>query len=104
MGPSAETGRGPGTWPSGHDEASVFAETAAVRIATGKGPGRWRTAGAGSGAAAVPGAVKQKMNESTLLTVRGAKGRGVNLWESHSSVPVLGCLNHFLIQNQFCAE
>lgn len=51
------TGHGPGTWPSGRDEASVFAETAAARTVTGEGPGRWRTAGAGSGAAAaVPGA------------------------------------------------
>ena len=33
-------GHGPGTWPSGHDGASAFVETAAVKIATGEGPGR----------------------------------------------------------------
>lgn len=75
MGPSAGTGRGPGTWPSGRDGASAFAETAAVKTGTGEGPGRWRTAGAGSGAAAaVPGAVEQKMNEVSLFTSRGVKG------------------------------
>lgn len=67
MGPSAGTGRGPGTWPSVLDGASAFAETAAVKTATGEGPGRWMTARAGSGAAAL-GAVKQKMNEVSLFT------------------------------------
>lgn len=62
------TGRGPGTWPFGHDVASAFAETAVVKTATGVAPGTWRTVGADSGAAAVPGAVKQKMNELSLFT------------------------------------
>ena len=69
MGPSVETGHGPGTWPSGHDGASAFAEMTAAKTATGEEPGRWRTAGAGSGAAAaVPDAVEQKMNEVSLFT------------------------------------
>lgn len=69
MGHSAGTGLDPGTWPSGHDGASVFAETAAVKTVAGEGPGRWRTVGAGSGAAvAVPGAVEQKMNGESLFT------------------------------------
>lgn len=73
MGLSVGTGRDPGTWPSGRDEASAFAETA-VKTATGKVPGRWRTAGPGSGAAAVPGAVEQKMNEVSLFTNAEVKG------------------------------
>lgn len=66
------TGRGPGTWPSGRDGASAFAETVAVR--PGQSLGRWRTVGAGSGAAAaaaVPGAVKQKMNEVSHSQAEG---------------------------------
>lgn len=62
------TGLGPGTWPFGHDVASAFAETAAVKTATGEAPGKWRTLGADSGAAAVPGAVEKKMNELCLFT------------------------------------
>lgn len=64
LGLSEGTARGPGTWPSGHDGASAFAETVAVKTATGEGPGR--TAGAGSGAAG-PCAVKQRMNDVGLF-------------------------------------
>lgn len=67
-GPSVGTRRGLGTWPSGRGEASAFAEIAAVKTVTGEEPGRWRTVGAGSGAAAVPGAVEQKMNDRSLFT------------------------------------
>lgn len=70
MGPSVGTGHDPGTWPSGLDGASAFAETAAVKTVTGEGPGRWRTAGAGSGAAVLC-AVKQKMNEMIAFTSTG---------------------------------
>ncbi len=74
MGPSVGTGRGPGTWPSVHDGASAFVETAAVKTVTGEGPGGWRTVGAGSGAvAAVPGAVEHKMNGDFIHRLRSKR-------------------------------
>lgn len=53
---------GLGTWPSGHGEASAFAVTVAVKIATEEGPGRYWKVGVGFGvaAAAVPDAGEKK--------------------------------------------
>lgn len=85
--PCSETARGPGTLPSERAAASASAAPVAEKTAPGEGPGKWRTAmEADSGAAAVLGAVEQKMNEPRLFRSRGLKGSATHYCRDYGVV------------------